>query len=525
MISFFSNILNVLIFFPLLGVLIIAFVPREKTQVLKALALIFFLLEAFFSLHIYFHFTNTGVIDQFMINLPWIGAWNIHYLLGIDGVSMLLVILTAFTMPLALIGTWNSVGQGIKFYLISLLFLETGMVGVFCALDLFLFYVFWEVMLIPMYFLIGIWGGENRVYASLKFFIYTMAGSVLMLVALLYLYFKAGRTFNLLELYNYRLTSMAQLWVFGALAFAFAIKVPLFPFHTWLPDAHVQAPTAGSVILAGVLLKMGTYGFFRFAIPLFPDATLYLQPYLIGIALIGIVYGALVAMVQPDMKKLIAYSSVSHMGVVMLGLFSLNQTAMTGGLYQMLNHAVSTGALFLLVGMLYDRTHTRMISDYSGLARLMPVYTVFFMIITLSSIGVPLTNGFVGEFLTLLGTFQANRAAAIIGATGVILGAVYMLWLVERVFFGEPKHTHGLGADLNLREVLVMSVMVFFVFWMGIYPKPLLNKLERATETVLLKLEDEREMALLTEQSSVTGQSGTHWSDLRPLVLSLCKMP
>lgn len=498
-----QHILTLLIFFPLLGVITLAFLPKDKPQLLKVVALMFFILEAVFSLHIFYHFKNTGVIDQFIFDLPWIAAWNVHYMVGVDGVAMLLVVLTAISMPITLLGTWNSIQENTKFYLLCLLFLQTGMVGVFCAMDLFLFYLFWELMLIPMYFLIGVWGGENRIYATLKFFLYTMAGSVLMLVAILYLYFKSNNSFNILELYNFRLTFSAQLWVFAALGLAFAIKIPLFPFHTWLPDAHVQAPTAGSVILAGVLLKMGTYGFFRFAIPLFPDAIQYLQPYLVWLAVIGIIYGALVAMIQPDMKKLIAYSSVSHMGVVMLGLFSLNQTAMTGGLYQMLNHAVSTGGLFLLIGMIYDRTHTRAIKDYSGLAKLMPVYTVFFLIATFSSIGVPLTNGFVGEFLTLMGTFQSKPWAAVLGTTGVVLGAIYMLWLVERVFFGQVKETPGTAFDLNRREMAIMAVITVFIFWLGIFPKPFLSKIERSAETVLLKLQDEREIAGQSKTNSL----------------------
>lgn len=488
-----QNILTVLIFFPLLGTFVLSVIDKENVKLLKLMALFFFCAEAVLSLHIYYYFKNTGVIDQFVVNIPWIKTWNISYFLGIDGVSLFLILLTTFIMPIALIGTWNSVQKNLKLYLICLLTLLSGMVGVFCALDLFLFYIFWEVMLIPMYFLIGVWGGQNRIYAALKFFIYTMAGSIIMLVGFIFLYTKAGHSFNLLELYNYKLRFATQCWVFAALALAFVIKIPLFPFHTWLPDAHVQAPTIGSVILAGVLLKMGTYGFFRFAIPLFPDAMQFLQPYLMGLAVIGIIYGALVAMVQPDIKKLIAYSSVSHMGVVMLGLFSLNQTAMTGGLYQMFNHAVSTGALFLLVGMLYDRTHTRMISDYSGLAKLMPVYTVFFLIVTLSSIGVPLTNGFVGEFLTLLGSFQVHKVMTIIATTGVILSAVYMLWLVERIFFGPTKTMAT--SDLNFKEVGILSILVFFIFWMGIYPKPFLEKIERSAQTILYKLDDEREIA------------------------------
>ena len=490
-----THILTLLIFFPILGVFVIAFVPKEKAEWLKGTGLAVFFIELLLSLYIYFHLQNTGVVDQFLVDVSWIPAWKVRYQLAVDGVSVLLIVLTAFLMPVALLGTWDSIQKHLKLYLMSLLVLLTGMVGTFCAIDLFLFYVFWEIMLIPMYLLIGIWGGKERLYSLIKFFIYTMAGSILMLVAILYLYFQVGGSFNLLELYNYRLDFTAQLWVFLALALAFAIKVPLFPLHTWLPDAHVQAPTAGSVILAGILLKMGVYGYIRFAIPLFPDAMVFLKPYLMTIAVVGIIYGALVAMVQPNMKKLIAYSSVSHMGVVMLGVFALNQTAMTGGLYQMLNHGISTGALFLLAGMVYDRTHTLEIKDYSGLAKLMPVYAVFFLVATLSSIAVPLTNGFVGEFLTLLGSYQVSPLLTIIATTGVIFGAVYMLWLVQRIFFGPAKEVGAMPLpDLNWKEVVGLIPMVILIFVMGVYPKPFLEKLERPAETVLLKLDDEREI-------------------------------
>jgi NADH-quinone oxidoreductase subunit M len=488
-----QNILTLLIALPLLAALVLAFFPKDSISLMKNFALLAFLFEMIFSFHMGFHFHKGIVPYQFLVDVPWIPLWNIHYRVAVDGVSLLLIVMTCVLSPLALMGTWHSVEKNIKGYLIAILVLHAGMVGVFAAMDVFLFYVFWEIMLVPMYFLIGIWGGENRVYATLKFFIYTMAGSVLMLVALLYLYFAAGRSFNFFELYDIQLTFNEQCWLFAALALAFAVKIPLFPLHTWLPDAHVQAPTFGSVILAGVLLKMGAYGFFRFALPLFPDAAVYLQPYLMGLAAFGVVYGALVAMVQSDIKKLVAYSSVSHMGVVMLGLFSLNPTAMTGGLYQMFAHAVSTGSLFLLIGMLYDRTHTRQISDYSGLAKIMPIFTVFFIIVTMSSIAVPLTNGFVGEFLALTGSFLVSQKMAIVAASGVVLGAVTMLWLVERVFFGKVKMTQGLGLDLNGRESFVMIVMVFFIFWMGIYPKVFLGRISGSLESVLSKIEPSEE--------------------------------
>lgn len=485
-----EHILSLLIFFPIVGIFFLALLPKEKVGLIKIATLFITVLEFIFSLHIYYHFQVTDLPTLFSEKVSWIGLWNVNYHIGIDGVSMLLVVLSAFMMPIAILGTWNSIKKDHKVYYISLLALLTGMVGVFCALDLFLFYLFWEVMLVPMYFLIGIWGGENRRYAAIKFFLYTMAGSILMLIAILYLYFKAGNSFSLFRLYETRLGFHEQLWLFAAFALAFAIKVPLFPFHTWLPDAHVQAPTAGSVILAGVLLKMGVYGFIRFAIPLFPDVVYFepLRPYLFALATIGIVYGALVAMVQKDIKKLIAYSSVSHMGVVMLGVFSLNQTALMGGMFQMISHAISTGGLFLLIGMLYDRTHTRMIKDYSGLAKIMPIYTIVFMIVTMSSIAVPLTNGFVGEFLTLVGSYQVTKLFTILSATGVIFGAIYMLWMVQRVFFGEVKKTHGTETDLNFRELLTMLPLLVLIFVMGIYPKPILKKVENVAVQVLERI-------------------------------------
>ncbi|MBI2339263.1 MAG: NADH-quinone oxidoreductase subunit M [Deltaproteobacteria bacterium] len=492
-----NHILTIVAFFPAIAALGLLFVPGEKKRLLHCLGFGIAAIEFVLSLHLYDHFQPAGLSSfQYVENRLWIPAWNVAYFMGIDGVSLLLILLTTVLTPLALLGSFSSITGRVKEFVIAMLVLETGMIGVFCALDLFLLYVFWEVMLIPMYLLIGILGGKRKIYAALKFFIYTMAGSVLMLVAILYLYFQAGQTFSLLDLYEFRLAPTAQLWVFLAFALAFAIKVPMVPFHTWLPDAHVEAPTAGSVILAGVLLKMGTYGFFRFAMPLFPEAIEVAQPWLIVIAVIGIVYGALVAMVQPDIKKLIAYSSVSHLGVVMLGLFALEPTAVAGGLYQMLNHGVSTGALFLLVGVIYERTHSRAIAEHGGLAKLTPWYATIFVIVTLSSIGVPLTNGFVGEFLSLAGAFQTQRWAAIIGTTGVILSAIYMLWLVERVFFGPVKIPVGANGrsplqipDLNWREVGLFVPILILIVWMGVYPKPFLSKMERPIADLMEQME------------------------------------
>lgn len=490
-----NHILTILIFLPLLAAFLLALVPQERQSFIKMTTLVVALVESFLACFLYSQFLNTGSFE-FTYGLsasdqtPWISLWNVYYRVGVDGVSLLLVLMSALSLFFGLLGTWNSVYKNVKMYCLCLLALLSGMIGVFCSLDLFLFYVFWEVMLIPMYFLIGIWGGENRVGAALKFFIYTMAGSVLMLIAILFLSFSAGQTFNILELYQVSWSTNQQIWLFAAFALAFAIKVPLFPFHTWLPHAHVQAPTLGSVILAAVLLKMGVYGFFRFAIPLFPEAVQFFQVPLMILSVIGVVYGALIAMVQTDMKKLIAYSSVSHMGIVMLGLISLNQTAVSGSLLQMVNHGVSTGALFLIVGMIYDRSHTREISDYSGLTKLMPLASFFFLVATFSSIGVPLTNGFVGEFLTLVGSFQVHPVLTTIAATGVILGAVYMLLLVYRVFFGPVKMTHGIENDLNKREVVVLVCFVFFIFSLGVRPQPFLSKINASAQQMLLIVEN-----------------------------------
>ena len=377
-------------------------------------------------------------------------SYGISYSLGIDGISMFLILLTTLLSPLAVLASW-SIHERLKEYFIFMLLLETGMIGVFASLDLFLFYVFWEIMLIPMYFLIGVWGGERRIYAALKFVLYTMVGSVLMLVAIIALYFMHGDatgtfTFSYPQIQSALasgrmvLSPVIEQWLFIAFFLAFAVKVPLFPFHTWLPDAHVEAPTAGSVLLAGVLLKMGTYGLIRFNLPLFPHMSHLFAPLISLLAIVGIVYGALVAMVQPDMKKLVAYSSVSHMGFIVLGIFSFNPQGMEGAVYQMLNHGISTGALFLIVGMIYDRRHTRMIDEFGGLANRMPLYAAFFLVVTLSSIGLPGLNGFVGEFLILLGTFGVSHARAAVAALGVILSAVYMLWMYQRVIWGEIKN-------------------------------------------------------------------------------------
>jgi NADH-quinone oxidoreductase subunit M len=394
---------------------------------------------------------------------------------------------------LCIIASWSSISERVKEFHFFFLLLETGMIGVFCALDLFLFYVMWEVMLVPMFFLIGVWGGPRRVYATIKFFLFTMAGSVLMLVGILYIYFHTAdsatgkHTFDLLMATDQAKFALdVQTWLFLAFAVAFAIKVPLFPFHTWLPDAHTEAPTAGSVILAGVLLKMGTYGFLRFCLPIFPLATMKFMPLISVLALIGILYGALVAMVQKDIKKLVAYSSVAHLGFVMLGMFALNIEGLTGSLLQQINHGISTGALFLLVGVLYDRRHTRLVTDYGGVAKVMPVYASLFLIIALSSIGLPGLNGFVGEFLILLGTFAANAAYAVFGAAGIILAAVYLLWMYQRVFFGQIVHEENMKLkDISFREGFSIAVLVVLAIWIGVYPSPFLSRMQPSLELVL----------------------------------------
>jgi NADH-quinone oxidoreductase subunit M len=437
-----------------------------------------------------------GTADfQFVERYSWIPAFGIEYYLGVDGISLLLIVLTAFLTPLALLSSWESVHKNVKAFLFFILALETAMLGVFVSLDLFLFYIFWDAMLIPMYFLIGIWGYERRIYAAIKFILYTMAGSVLMLIAILALAFahssaNGSPSFNLIELYGLTLTPRFQWWGFLAFAVAFAIKVPLFPFHTWLPDAHVEAPTAGSVILAGVLLKMGTYGLLRFAFPLFPEAAQYFAPYLALLAVIGIVYGALVAMVQPDMKKLVAYSSVSHLGFVVLGLCALNLQGVQGAVLQMLNHGVSTGGLFMIVGMLSDRRHTRLISEFGGLKEVMPKFVAAFLIITLASIALPFTNGFIGEFLILVGAFKWSPKFATVAASGVILSAVYMLWMFQRVNYGPIRNEHNRNLpDLTPREWALVIPTVAMAIFMGVFPnvflKPMEASVSRSIERVI----------------------------------------
>jgi len=488
-------ILSIVCYIPLAGALIVMFAMKSsQTATIRKFATGVAVLDFFVSLPLWFAFDRDGALFQFMESVPWIETIGVRYEFGIDGIALLLILLTTLLGVLAFLSSWSAVHDREKEYYIFLLLLQTGMIGVFCALDFFLFYVFWEVMLVPMYFLIGIWGGKRKLYAAIKFFLYTLAGSVLMLLGILALYFyNAGgllgwqglgnpESFSVTQFHAIAASIPAdlQFWIFLAFFVGFAIKVPMFPFHTWLPDAHVEAPTAGSVILAGVLLKMGTYGFLRFSLPILPQATVELMPWVAALSLVGIIYGALVAMAQKDMKKLVAYSSVSHMGFVMLGMFALNGPGLNGSVLQMINHGISTGALFLLVGIVYERRHTRLIADYGGISAVMPLYATIFLIITMSSIGLPVLNGFIGEFTILIGAFNRNWWWALIAALGIVLGAAYMLWMYQRVFFGPITHDENRSLkDLNGREILYLAPLVILCFWIGLYPKPFLAVLEK----------------------------------------------
>jgi NADH-quinone oxidoreductase subunit M len=481
------HLLTILVALPLAGAVLLAFVPRAAVTAQKAVALAVSALTFAASLLLLGGFRSVPGM-QFEETHAWLPAYGVSYHLGVDGLSLWLVILTTFLTPLALLGSWRSIQDRVREFNVFMLLLEAGMVGVFVALDLFLFYIFWEAMLIPMYFLIGIWGHERRIYAAFKFFLYTMAGSVLMLVAFLVLYQATGaQSFDLLLLARQPVDPALQMWLFAAFALAFAIKVPMFPFHTWLPDAHVEAPTAGSVILAGVLLKMGGYGFLRLAMPLFPEAALRFAPWIGALAVVGIVYGALVSLVQPNLKKLIAYSSVSHLGFVMLGIAALTPTAVVGSVYQMINHGVSTGALFLLAGMLYDRRHTFEISEYGGLRAVMPWLTAVFLLVSFSSIAVPGFNGFVGEFLILLGSWRFSPALVALASVGIVLAAAYVLWMVQRVFYGEVTNAKNASLpDLTAREAVVLLPLVALALFMGV-ASPLFTRLIEPSADALVR--------------------------------------
>jgi NADH-quinone oxidoreductase subunit M len=507
-----SNILSLMTFFPLVGMVVLLFLPRESDRLLKTVTLVITLITFLISLPLAFDDVfRTSAQMQYVEFFRWISIgdfFRMNYYVGVDGISLWLVLLTTFIMPITVLSTWNAVEKHTKGFMALLLLLETGMLGAFISLDIFLFYIFWELMLIPMYFLIGIWGGKNRIYAAIKFFLFTAVGSLLMLVAIIYVYYyavQAGQSFesgfSVLHFYSLDLPAHLQTWLFLAFALSFAIKVPMFPVHTWLPDAHTEAPTAGSVILAAILLKMGTYGYIRFAIPLFPVATMEFTPLFAVLAVVGIIYGSLVAMMQDDVKKLVAYSSVAHLGFVMLGIFAMNLQGLSGGMLQMINHGISTGALFLIVGFIYERRHTRLIADFGGMAKSMPIFATIFMIVPFSSIGLPGTNGFVGEFLILLGAFESGlRWYAVIATLGVILAAVYMLWMFQRVMFGKvTNEANAKLADLSAREVVVMLPLLLFVFWIGFYPNTFFDKMNPSLENLIEQVKGKQQIALMVE--------------------------
>jgi len=494
--DFLINPLTLVTFFPMVGILVLLFINNEQKNALRWTALITLLLTFGISVWMLVQF-NPGDPDlQLVVNLPWIqvAGWNISYYLGVDGISVLLVMLTTFLTPISILSTWTAVEDRVKDFMLFFLLLEVGMVGVFLAQDLFLFYIFWEFTLVPMYFLIGIWGGPRRMYAAIKFFLYTMAGSILMLLAILWLGIYQG-TFSVPELVAQGgIPADIQLWLFIAFAVAFAIKVPMWPLHSWLPDAHVEAPTAGSVILAGILLKMGTYGFVRFNLSMFPQASIQAAPWIAVLAVIGILYGAMVSYAQKDVKKLVAYSSVSHLGFVMLGLFAINAIGIQGGILQMINHGLSTGALFLIVGMIYERRHTREMDAFGGLWKVMPVYAVLTLIVTLSSMGLPGLNGFVGEFTILLGAYGSQVLAspwfAGLAAIGVILAAVYMLFMFQKMFLGPvDKDENRKLLDLNAREVITLVPLLIFIFWIGLYPTPFFNLMAPAVDKLVVAMQ------------------------------------
>jgi NADH-quinone oxidoreductase subunit M len=489
-----SHYLSLILYTPLAGALVLLFVNKQNANAIRWIANVFALAGFLVSVPLWFWYDPANPSFQFVERVPWIPSVGAEYFLGVDGFATLLILLTTMMGFIAVLSSWTAITERVKEYYIFLLMLQTGMLGAFMSLDFLLFFLFWEVMLVPMYFLIGIWGSANRLYSAIKFFLYTLVGSVVMLLGILALYFynhsvTGVYTFDVTQFHQLSVPIDLQWWIFLAFFLGFAIKVPMFPFHTWLPDAHTDAPTAGSVILAAVLLKMGTYGFLRFSLPILPDASRTFVPFIVTLSIIGIVYGALVALAQKDWKRLVAYSSVSHMAVVMLGMFALNPVGITGSIVQQLNHGISTGALFLIVGIVYERRHTREISEYGGLSKVMPVYAAIFLLMTMSSIGLPTLNGFIGEFLILQGVFVANKMWAFFAASGVVLGATYMLYLYQRTMFGKvenPKNERLL--DLSHREFATFAPLLILAVWMGLYPAPFLRRLDTSVQHIVSRV-------------------------------------
>ena len=489
-----NHYLSLILFTPLVGALAILLIPKQNESAIKWTANIVALAGFLISVPLWFWFDPQGPDFQFLERAPWIPSIGAEYFIGIDGLSTLLILLTTMMGFIAILSSWTAITERVKEYYIFLLVLQSGMLGAFMALDFMLFFLFWEVMLVPMYFLIGIWGSANRLYSAIKFFLYTLVGSVIMLLGILALYFAYHSqtgvyTFDITQYHKFTFDGTLQWWVFLAFFCGFAVKVPMFPLHTWLPDAHTDAPTAGSVILAAVMLKMGTYGFLRFSLPILPEASRQFVPMMVLLSIIGIVYGALVALAQKDWKRLVAYSSVSHMAMVMLGMFALNPVGITGSIIQQLNHGISTGGLFLLVGVVYERRHTREIAEYGGLSKVMPVYAAIFLVMTMSSIGLPTLNGFIGELLILQGVFVANKVWAAFAGSGVVLGAAYMLYLYQRTMFGKienPKNERLL--DLSHREFATFAPLLVLAVWMGIYPAPFLRRLETSVQHIIMRV-------------------------------------
>jgi NADH-quinone oxidoreductase subunit M len=508
-------LLSLILFTPLVGAGLLLFVNKDKADAIRWIANFFALAGFLVSVPLWFWYNAQNPEYQFIERLPWIPSIGAEYFLGVDGFSVLLVLLATMTGFIAVLSSWTAITERVKEYYIFILVLQTGMIGAFITLDFLLFFLFWEVMLVPMYFLIGIWGSDRRLYSAIKFFLYTLVGSVVMLLGILALYFynesvTGMYTFDVTRFQQLSVPYNIQWWVFLAFFLGFAIKVPMFPFHTWLPDAHTDAPTAGSVILAAVLLKMGTYGFVRFSLPILPDATRAFVPMMVVLSIIGIVYGALVAMAQQDWKRLVAYSSVSHMGMVMLGMFALNPLGITGSIVQQLNHGISTGALFLIVGIVYERRHTRMISEYGGLSKVMPVYAAVFLVMTMSSIGLPALNGFIGELLILQGVFVASKLWAAFAASGVVLGAAYMLWLYQRTMFGKvenPKNEKLL--DLNLREFATFAPLLILAVWIGLYPSPFLRRLETSVNRVVARVNPDYRLPATAQVQAEAAEPGS----------------